>query len=168
MQTFREWLEHANLSKEAEVAWNSIFQAAVEIKKHMDHLKGKQIVPQEDVYGLSDHAQKIYSALINLRDETKKELARTEYLEAIGNRVYYAIQNLNLIISDMKSNPERYGDMAQNAVKRLGGNGHNQTVQVAGTPDSNHSKDMYTELTQLTQKIRSMYDQLEPQPESAV
>lgn len=160
MQTFRTWVEHVSLSHEAQITFKTVFDAAVLIAQHMKELKGKQEVPKDEVYGIADAAQKIYSALSNMRDTTVKDLEQAQHLESLANRVYYAMKNIDMIVSDMKSNPERYGDMATYAVSRLGGNGYNQTTRVAGTGDQNHLKDMYTELMQIRQKLRAAYDKL--------
>lgn len=160
MQTFRLWLEEVSLSNNARIAFKTVFDAAVLIKQHVRSLTGKQEVPKEDVYGIADAGQKIYSALVNMANETRKEMAQSEYLDNLSNRVYYAMKDIDMIVGDMKSNPERYGDMTTYAVSRLGGNGYQQTARSAGTPDSNHLKDMYTELMDIRKKIRSVYDNM--------
>lgn len=160
MQTFHLWLEEASLSHEAQIAFNAVFDGSVAIAKHMKELKGKQEVSKEEVYGIADAAQKIYSAIINMRDTTRSDMQQNNHIEALSNRVYYAMKNIDMIVSDMKTNPERYGDMATYAVSRLGGNGYQQTSRVAGTDDSNHLKDMYTELMEIRKKLRAAYDGL--------
>jgi hypothetical protein len=159
MQTFRQWIE-SSLSHPAQVAFNSVFEAAVAIRKFMNNLKGKQQVPQQDVYGIADAAQKLYSAIINMDSTTRGEIETGQHTDALSNRVYYAMKDIDMIVSDMKDNPERYGDMATSAVSRLGGNGYSQTVRTAGTAGNNHLQDMYKELVGLRQKIRSAYDNM--------
>ena len=153
-------MESASLSHEAQITYNTVFNAAVAIRKHMQQLKGKQEVPKEDVYGIADEAQKLYSALVNMTDTARSNMVQGQTIEALGNRVYYAMKDIDMIVADMKSNPERYGDMATYAVSRLGGNGYQQSVRSAGTTDKNHLKDMYTELLGIRQKLRSVYDKL--------